>query len=122
MTAELNDGEVIRLEGRAGYETPINRGWLTLTDRRLVWERRFSLDPFGHHELTIDLGKIRSCTSRGDAVVLDVDGEEVVLFVQWWLLSVLTDARRTKEWLREINRAMTDAGAGAAQDAPGDTG
>lgn len=105
MMPDLSPGESIILEGRAGCGSSVDRGELTLTNKRLVWERRFSIDPFGHQELEIDLANIRSAETSGDAIVLDVDGEEVYLFVQWWVLSILTDSRRTKEWLREINRA-----------------
>lgn len=103
--ADLERGENIILEGRAGCGTSIDRGMLTLTDRRLIFERRFSIDPFEQQELVFDLDKIRSATSDGDAIVLDVDGKEITLFVQWWMLSLLTDSRKTKTWLREINAA-----------------
>jgi hypothetical protein len=107
--ADLAPGETILLEGRAGCETAFNRGWLTLTNRRIVWERRLSIDPFGHHEVSFDLSKVRSARSDGDTIVLDVDGEEIFLFVQWWLLSLVTSDRKTKEWLNEIQRAMEEA-------------
>jgi hypothetical protein len=48
-----------------------------------------------------------------------VDGEEVYLFPQWWVLSILTDARRTKEWLREIRRAVKEAGIRSREPAEG---
>jgi hypothetical protein len=38
----------------------------------------------------------------------------VFIFPQWWALSVLTGNRRTKEWLRELNRAISEA-RGAAE-------
>ncbi len=109
----LETGETVILEGRAGYETPITRGKLTLTDRRLIWEKSLSIDPFGDHEIALRLEKIKSCEADGDAIKLETEKGEVVIFPQWWALSLLTGNRRTKEWLREITRAMTAAQAAA---------
>jgi hypothetical protein len=105
----LEKGETVILEGRAGYETPLTRGRLTLTDRRLIWEKSLSIDPFGDRELVLPLAQISACESRGDAIVLDTEAGEVFIFPQWWVLSVLTGNRRTKEWLRELTRAISAA-------------
>jgi len=105
----LETGENVILEGRAGYETPITRGKLTLTDRRLIWEKSLSIDPFGAHEIALPLAQIRSCDMDGDAIKLDTEAGEVFIFPQWWALSVLTGNRRTKEWLRELTRAISAA-------------
>lgn len=102
----LDKDETVLLDGRAGYQTPINRGTLTLTDRRLLWERSLSLDPFGEVEVALPLSEIKRAESRGDAIALDTPGGEVLIFPQWWVLSILTGNRNTKEWLREINRAI----------------
>lgn len=101
--------EKVLLEGRAGYGTPLNRGRLTLTDKRLVWERSLSIDPFGDQEMAVPLAQIKRCDSSGDAIVLDTSDGELFIFPQWWALSVITGNRRTKEWLREINRAISAA-------------
>lgn len=102
----LEDGEKVLLDGRAGYQTPLNRGTLTLTDRRLLWERSLSMDPFGEVEVALSLTQVHACRSSGDAIVLDTDDGEVLIFPQWFMLSMLTGNRRTKEWLREISRAI----------------
>ncbi len=107
----LEQGENVILEGRAGYETPITRGKLTLTDRRLIWEKSLSIDPFGDHEIALPLTQIRSAEADGDAIKLDTESGEVFIFPQWWALSVLTGNRRTKEWLRELTRAISEARA-----------
>lgn len=112
----LEDGETVLLDGRAGYQTPLNRGTLTLTDRRLLWERSLSMDPFGEVEVALPLGQIRACRVSGDAIVLDTDDGEVLIFPQWWILSVLTGGSRTKEWLREINRAIARKPTAVPQD------
>jgi hypothetical protein len=104
----LERGEKVLLDGRAGYQTPLNRGKLTLTDRRLIWERSLSIDPFGDHELAIPLAQVRAFESRGDAIVLDTEAGEVFIFPQWWALSVLTGNRRTNEWVRELTRAISE--------------
>jgi hypothetical protein len=109
----LEKGETVLLEGRAGYETPLTRGKLTLTDRRLLWEKSLSIDPFGDHEIALPLSQIRSCEADGDAIKLDTEKGEVFIFPQWWALSLLTGNRRTKEWLRELTRAISDARGGA---------
>ena len=111
----LEDGETVILEGRAGHETPLNRGWLTLTDRRLLWERTLSMDPFAENEIALPLAQIRACRASGDAIVLDTNDGEVLLFPQWWMLSVLTGNKRTKEWLSAITRAIKQP-ATVAQD------
>ena len=102
----LEKDETVLLEGRAGYETPINRGWLTLTNRRLLWERTLSMDPFAENEVALALTQVKGCEERGDAIALDTTDGEVLLFPQWWMLSILTGNRRTKEWMREISRAI----------------
>ena len=102
----LDKDETVILDGRAGYQTPLNRGTLTLTDRRLLWERSLSMDPFGEVEVALPLAQVRACRSSGDAIVLDTDDGEVLIFPQWFMLSMLTGNRRTKEWLREISRAI----------------
>ena len=112
----LEKGETVLLDGRAGYQTPLNRGRLTLTDRRLIWERSLSIDPFGDHELTIPLAQVRACESRGDAIVLDTEAGEVFIFPQWWALSVLTGNRRTNEWVRELTRAISEVRREMAED------
>src|SRR5437879_11604308 len=85
----LEKGETVILDGRAGYESPLNRGRLTLTNRRLIWERSLSVDPFGDHELALSLAQVRACESRGDAIFLRTEDAEVFIFPQWWALSVL---------------------------------
>ena len=105
----LEDGEKVLLDGRAGYQTPLNRGTLTLTDRRILWERSLSMDPFGEVEVALPLSQVQGCRSRGDAIVLDTNDGEVLIFPQWFMLSMLTGNRRTKEWLREINGAIKQA-------------
>lgn len=107
----LEKDETIILDGRAGYQTPLNRGTLTLTDRRLLWERSLSMDPFGEVEVALPLTQVHAVRSSGDAIVLDTDDGEVLVFPQWFMLSVLTGNRRTKEWLREIKRAIKQATA-----------
>jgi hypothetical protein len=107
----LEDNETVLLDGRVGYQTPINRGWLTLTDRRLLWERSLSMDPFAENEVALPLTQIRACRANGDAIVLDTDDGEVLIFPQWFMLSILTGNRRTKEWLREISRAIKQPAA-----------
>jgi len=102
-------GEVIQLEGRAGYQTQLNRGRLTLTNRRLIWERSLSIDPFGGHELSVPLADIQRCEREGDAIVFDAGHGEVFLFVDWLPLSILTGYRNTKEWLRYLNEAIQAA-------------
>jgi len=102
----LEKDETVILDGRAGYQTPLNRGTLTLTDRRLLWERSLSMDPFGEVEVALPLAQVHGCRGSGDAIVLDTDEGEVLIFPQWFMLSMLTGNRRTKEWLREINRAL----------------
>lgn len=113
----LEDGETVLFEGRAGHETPLNRGWLTLTDRRLLWERTLSMDPFAENEIALPLANVRACRASGDAIVLDTSGGEVLLFPQWWMLSILTGNKRTKEWLREISQAIKQP-ATVPQDEP----
>ncbi len=108
----LEPGESVILEGRAGYETPITRGKLTLTDRRLLWEKSLSIDPFGAHQIALRLEKIRSADMDGDAIKLGTESGEVFIFPQWWALSLLTGNRRTKEWLRELNCAIKAARGG----------
>jgi hypothetical protein len=105
----LEKGEKVLLAGRAGYQTPLNRGRLTLTNQRLIWERSLSIDPFGDHDLALPLAQISACKSRGDAIVLNTDAGEVFIFPQWWALSVLTGNRRTKEWLRELTGVIGEA-------------
>jgi hypothetical protein len=103
----IEQDEQVLLEGRAGLETPVNRGRLTLTDKRLIWERTLSIDPFADQSFTLPLASIRSCKAEGDTIILDTtDKGEVFIFPQWWMLSVISGNRRTKEWLREIRRAM----------------
>lgn len=102
----LEEGETILFEGRAGYETPINRGWLTLTNRRLLWERTLSMDPFAENEVALSLTHVKSCEERGDAIALNTTDGEILLFPQWWVLSILTGNKRTKEWHHAINRAI----------------
>ena len=109
----MEKGETVLLDGRAGYQTPLNRGRLTLTNRRLIWEKSLSIDPFGDHDLELPLAEVRACESRGDAIVLNTGTGEVFIFPQWWALSVLTGNRRTKEWLHELTRAISNAGGGA---------
>ena len=103
----LEPGEEVRIRGRAGFDTNYNRGDLILTDRRLIWERSFSIDPFGTHEVIIPLDEITDCTRDGDAVVLDTKRGQVYLFVDLLPLAIFTGGRRTKEWLREIKRALS---------------
>jgi hypothetical protein len=105
----LEPGEDVILEGRAGYETPLNRGNLILTNRRLIWEKSLSIDPFGGHELIIPLADIETCEIEGDALILDAGKGEVILFVDWLPLSLLSGGRRTKNWHRAITRAMEEA-------------
>ena len=102
----LQPGEDVILEGRAGYQTQLTRGRLTLTSKRLLWERSLSIDPFGGHELEIDLGKVRRCERAGDAIVIDTGHGEVFFFVDWLPLSIITGYRNTKEWLRYITETM----------------
>lgn len=114
----LDKDETVILDGRAGYQTPLNRGTLTLTDQRLLWERSLSMDPFGEVEVALPLTQVRACRSSGDAIVLDTDDGEVLIFPQWFMLSMLTGNRRTKEWLREINRAIKQQPTAVPQDEP----
>jgi hypothetical protein len=102
----LERGEEIRMEGRAGFDTNYNRGQLTLTDRRLIWERSFSIDPFGTHEVIIPLSEISGCDRDGDAVVLNTKRGQVYLFVDYLPFAILTRGRRTREWIKAINRAL----------------
>jgi hypothetical protein len=105
----LERGEEILLEGRAGYETQLNRGNLVLTNHRLIWEKSLSIDPFGGHHLIIPLADIKSCELEGDAIILDAGKGEVILFVEWLPLSLLTGGKRSKNWVRTINRAREEA-------------
>jgi hypothetical protein len=105
----LEKDESVLLEGRAGYQTPLNRGRLTLTDRRLLWERSLSIDPFGEVEVVLPLTQIKTCQMRGDAIALETTDGEVLIFPQWWVLSILSGNRSTKEWQREITRALKQA-------------
>lgn len=105
----LQPGEEIILEGRAGYETQLNRGSLVLTNQRMIWERSFSMDPFGSQALIIPLDEIKSCEREGDAILLKFADTQAYLFVDWLPLSFLSGGRRTKEWLRAINRALKNA-------------
>jgi hypothetical protein len=109
----LTPGEKVILEGRAGYQTQLNRGRLTLTNKRLIWERSLSIDPFGGHELSVPLSEMRHCEREGDAIVFDAGHGEVFLFVDWLPLSIITGYRNTKEWLRYLTEAIA-----AAQGAP----
>jgi len=109
MHEHLEPGEQILLEGRAGYETNLNRGDLVLTNHRLVWEKSLSIDPFGGHELIIPLADIRSCDLEGDGIVIDAGKGEVILFVEWFPLALLSGGKRAKNWVRTINRAMEEA-------------
>ncbi|HVP05230.1 MAG TPA: hypothetical protein VMT90_06100 [Dehalococcoidia bacterium] len=102
----LSPGEKVLLEGRAGYQTQLTRGRLTLTNNRLLWERSLSIDPFGGHELEIDLASIRRCEREGDAIVIDAGHGEVFFFVDWLPLSIITGYRNTKEWLRYLTEAI----------------
>lgn len=115
----LEPGEDVILEGRAGYETQLNRGNLVLTNRRLIWEKSLSIDPFGGHELIIPLAEIQTCEIEGDALILDAGKGEVILFVDWLPLSLLSGGRRTKNWHRAITRAMAAAEGGAVSTADG---
>ena len=103
--AELQAGEEILLEGRAGYETQLNRGRLILTDRRLIWERVLSIDPFGGAELIVPLEDVKSCKLEGDVIVVDTGEDKLFLFLEWLPLSILSGGRRSKNWVRGINRA-----------------
>ncbi|MEO8458671.1 MAG: hypothetical protein ABI559_12780 [Chloroflexota bacterium] len=110
----IEDDERILLEGRAGYETPFNRGHLTLTDKRLIWEKSLSIDPFGDHEIALPLNQVDSISPRGDAIALSTAKGDVVIFPQFWMLSVITGGRRTKEWISELQRAVRTAKGEAA--------
>lgn len=101
--------ETIILEGRAGYLTQLNRGRLTLTNKRLIWERSLSIDPFGGHRLSVDLKDIRRCEREGDAIVFDAGHGEVFLFVDWLPLSIITGFRNTRQWLSYLTEAIADA-------------
>lgn len=115
MMDGLAKDETVVLEGRAGYQTQLNRGRLTLTNKRLIWERSLSIDPFGGHELSVLLGDIRRCEREGDAIVFDAGHGEVFLFVDWLPLSILTGYRNTKEWLGYLTEAIAEARATTAQ-------
>lgn len=115
MMEGLAKDEKVVLEGRAGYQTQLNRGRLTLTNKRLIWERSLSIDPFGGHELSVSLGDIRRCEREGDAIVFDAGHGEVFLFVDWLPLSILTGYRNTKEWLRYLTEAIEEARTTTAQ-------
>jgi hypothetical protein len=110
----LQKGEKIILEGRAGYQTQLNRGRLTLTNKRLIWERSLSIDPFGGHELTVDLRDISRCEREGDAIVFEAGHGEVFLFVDWLPLSIISGYRNTKQWLRYLTEAINEAQAKTA--------
>lgn len=105
----LKAGEEIILEGRAGYQTQLTRGRLTLTNKRLLWERSLSIDPFGGQELEIDLASVGRCEREGDAVVIDAGHGELFFFVDWLPLSIITGYRNTKEWLRHLAEAIAAA-------------
>lgn len=111
----LTSGEKVVLEGRAGYQTQLNRGRLTLTNKRLIWERSLSIDPFGGHELSVSLGDIRRCDREGDAIVFDAGDGEVFLFVDWLPLSIISGYRNTKQWLRYLTEAIEEARSTTAQ-------
>lgn len=102
----LEPGEVVRYQGRAGFETPVNRGRLILTNRRLIWKRTLSIDPFSDHEVVIRLVDIKRVERQGDAIVLDAGRGEMFLFVDWLPLSVISGYRRTREWLRALDEAI----------------
>lgn len=104
----LAKDERIVLEGRAGYQTQLNRGRLTLTNKRLIWERSLSIDPFGGHELSVDLKDMRRCEREGDAIVFDAGHGEVFLFVDWLPLSIISGYRNTKQWLRYLTEAIAE--------------
>ena len=110
----LAKDEKVVLEGRAGYQTQLNRGRLTLTNKRLIWERSLSIDPFGGHELSVDLKDIRRCEREGYAIVFDAGKGEVFLFVDWLPLSIISGYRNTKQWLRYLTEAIESAQAKTA--------
>jgi len=105
----LAKDEKVVLEGRAGYQTQLNRGRLTLTNKRLIWEQSLSIDPFGGHELSVELHDIRRCQREGDAIVFDAGQGEVFLFVDWLPLSIISGYRNTKQWLRYLTEGISDA-------------
>jgi hypothetical protein len=109
MIIQLDPGETLIREGRAGFGTNFNRGHLALTNKRLIWERSLSIDPFSGEEAIIELKDITSCEAQGDVIVLEAAGEEVYLLVDWLPLSILSGNRRAKEWLRDIRSAIIAA-------------
>jgi hypothetical protein len=111
----LGRDERVILEGRAGYQTQLNRGRLTLTSQRLIWERSLSIDPFGGHELSVSLKDIARCEREGDAIVFDAGHGEVFLFVDWLPLSIINGYRNTKQWLRYLTEAIERAQAPAEE-------
>lgn len=113
MIIELGNDEKVIREGRAGFGTNLNRGRLALTNKRLIWERSLSIDPFSGEELVIDLKDVRSCETQGDVIVIDAAGEEVYLLVDWLPLSIISGNRRAKDWLRDLTAAI-----GRAKEAP----
>ena len=115
---EMSKDEEIILEGRAGYQTQLNRGRLTLTNKRLIWERSLSIDPFGGHELSVPLEDIRRCEREGDAIVLDAGHGDLFLFVDWLPLSIISGFRNTKQWLRYLTEAIENAQAKTAEEQP----
>jgi hypothetical protein len=112
----LSRDEKIVLEGRAGYQTQLNRGRLTLTNKRLIWEQSLSIDPFGGHELSVALKDIRNCEREGDAIVFDAGQGDVFLFVDWLPLSIISGYRNTKQWLRYLTEAIENAQAKTAEE------
>ena len=56
----------------------------------------------------IPLAEIQTCEIEGDALVLDAGKGELILFVDWLPLSLLSGGRRTKNWLRAITRAKAE--------------
>lgn len=113
---QLDRDENIILEGRAGYQTQLNRGRLTLTNKRLIWERSLSIDPFGGHRLAVSLKDIQSCEREGDAIVFDAGHGDVFLFVDWLPLSIISGYRNTKQWLRYLTEAIEGARAKKAEE------
>jgi hypothetical protein len=111
---QLDRDEKIILEGRAGYQTQLNRGRLTLTNKRLIWERSLSIDPFGGHRLSVPLKDFRRCEREGDAIVFDAGHGDVFLFVDWLPLSIISGYRNTKQWLRDLTEAIEGAQAKTA--------
>lgn len=106
---ELSANEIKLAETSARYQSPVNTGILTLTNRRLVWRKGWMLTPLsllGQREVTIPIEQIEKCHSQGIMVVVGTPSGDFYFYFwnRWW--SPWWDDRKAKEWLALIEDTM----------------